>query len=319
MRECAPASPRCYSVFTHLWTIVTVPASFKPASLVLTIGVLIVAMFSFQIGAAVAKQLFPLVGASGTTALRLGLSSLMLLAVWRPWRIRPSAREARMILVYGLSMGIMNLCFYESLNHIPLGIAVALEFTGPLGVAVATSRRVVDFVWIGLAAIGLVALLPLGFSATAVDPVGVAFALAAGVCWAIYILSGQKAGSAHGGQTTALGTVIAAMVIVPIGFGNAGTALLSPTLLPLGCAVAVLSSALPYSLEMYAMTRLPTRTFGVLMSGDPALAALSGLVFLGEKLTIIQWGAVACIVVASAGIAVTSRTATQAAPQPLAN
>jgi inner membrane transporter RhtA len=304
-------------VFTHFWIIVTVPAPFKPASAVLTIAVLIVAMLSFQIGAAVAKQLFPLVGASGTTALRLGLSALMLLPVWRPWRVRPSMREARMILVYGLSMGVMNLCFYESLNHIPLGIAVALEFTGPLGVAVATSRRVVDFVWIGLAVLGLLALLPLGFSAAAVDMVGVGYALAAGVCWAIYILSGQKAGSAHGGQTTALGTVIAAMLIVPIGFGNVGTALLSPGLLPLGCAVAVLSSALPYSLEMYAMTRLPTRTFGVLMSGDPALAALSGLVFLGEKLTIIQWGAVACIVFASAGIAVTSRAAPQPAGQPL--
>ena len=295
----------------------TVPASFKPASTVLTIAVLIVAMLSFQIGAAVAKQLFPLVGASGTTALRLGLSALMLLPVWRPWRVRPNLREARMILVYGLSMGVMNLCFYESLNHIPLGIAVALEFTGPLGVAVATSRRVIDFVWIGLAVLGLLALLPLGYSAAAVDLVGVGYALAAGICWAIYIVSGQKAGSAHGGQTTALGTVIAAMLIVPIGFGNVGTALLSPGLLPLGCAVAVLSSALPYSLEMYAMTRLPTRTFGVLMSGDPALAALSGLVFLGEKLTVIQWGAVACIVFASAGIAVTSRAAPQPAGQPL--
>ena len=295
----------------------TVPAAFKPASTVLTIAVLIVAMLSFQVGAAVAKQLFPLVGASGTTALRLGLSALMLLPVWRPWRVRPNGREARMILVYGLSMGVMNLCFYESLNHIPLGIAVALEFTGPLGVAVATSRRVIDFVWIGLAVLGLLALLPLGHSAAAVDLVGVGYALAAGICWAIYIVSGQKAGSAHGGQTTALGTVIAAMLIVPIGFGNVGTALLSPGLLPLGCAVAVLSSALPYSLEMYAMTRLPTRTFGVLMSGDPALAALSGLVFLGEKLTVIQWGAVACIMLASAGIAVTSRAASQPAGQPL--
>lgn len=295
----------------------TVPASFKPASTVLTVAVLIVAMLSFQIGAAVAKQLFPLVGASGTTALRLGLSALMLLPVWRPWRVRPNMREAGMILVYGLSMGVMNLCFYESLNHIPLGIAVALEFTGPLGVAVATSRRVVDFVWIGLAVLGLLALLPLGFSAVAVDIVGVGFALAAGICWAIYIVSGQKAGSAHGGQTTALGTVVAAILIVPIGFGTVGTALLSPGLLPLGCAVAVLSSALPYSLEMYSMTRLPTRTFGVLMSGDPALAALSGLVFLGEKLTIIQWGAVACIVFASAGIAATSRAASQPAGQPL--
>jgi inner membrane transporter RhtA len=292
---------------------VTVPAPFKPHSFVLPIAVLIVAMFSFQVGAALAKQMFPVVGAPGATALRLGFASLMLLAAWRPWRIRPSAREARVIVIYGLAMGWMNLFFYLSLRHIPLGIAVALEFTGPLAVAVSTSRRAIDFVWIALAAVGLVALLPLGLQSKTLDAAGVAYGLAAGVCWAIYILAGQKAGNAHGGQTAALGAVIAALVIVPIGIGTAGAALLSPALLPIACGVALLSSALPYSLEMYALTRLPTRTFGVLMSGDPALGALSGLVFLGENLTVVQWGAVASIMCASAGIAVTSRSV----PQPL--
>ena len=286
----------------------TVSASFKPRSFVLPIAVLVIAMFSFQIGAALAKQMFPVVGAPGATALRLGFASLMLLAAWRPWRIRPSVREARMIVIYGLAMGWMNLFFYLSLRHIPLGIAVALEFTGPLAVAIGTSRRVIDFAWIALAAVGLLALLPLGLQSRTLDFAGVAYGLAAGVCWAIYIVAGQKAGSAHGGQTAALGTLVAALVIVPIGIGTAGGALFSPALLPIACGVALLSSALPYSLEMYALTRLPTRTFGVLMSGDPALAALSGLVFLGEKLTPVQWGAVACIVCASAGIAVTSRS-----------
>ncbi len=280
---------------------------FKPHSVVLPIAVLIVAMFSFQLGAVIAKQLFPAVGASGTTALRMGLSGLMLLAVWRPWHLRLTRREAGIIVIYGLSMGLMNLLFYSSLERIPLGIAVALEFTGPLAVAMASSRRPVDFVWILLAVFGLLVLLPLRVGAQPLDPTGVAFALAAGVCWGIYIVFGQKAGNAHGGQTAALGTAIGALVIVPIGIGHAGLALFSPALLPAAVALAVLSSALPYSLEMYALTRLPTRTFGVLMSGDPALAALAGLVFLGERLSIIQWTAVASIMLASAGSAATSR------------
>jgi inner membrane transporter RhtA len=290
---------------------VTLPSPFKPNSVVLPVAALIVAMFSFQIGAVVAKQLFPVVGATGATALRLGLSSVILLAGWRPWRIRLSWGEARSIVIYGLAMGLMNLFFYSSLNRIPLGIAVALEFAGPLAVAMASSRRPIDFVWIALAAFGLIALLPLGLESRPLDSVGVGFALAAGVCWAIYIVFGQKAGNAHGGQTTALGTLVGAIVIVPLGIGQAGMALLSPSILPAACAVALLSTALPYSLEMYALTRLPTRTFGVLMSGDPALGALSGLIFLGEKLSSIQWAAIASIMLASAGSAYTSRRSLQ--------
>jgi inner membrane transporter RhtA len=286
---------------------VTLASPFKPHSVVLPVAVLIVAMFCFQIGAALAKQLFPIVGALGTTALRLGLASLMLLAVWRPWRVRPNAREARTIVMYGLAMGWMNLFFYLSLNRIPLGIAVALEFTGPLAVAIATSRRAIDFAWIALAAAGLIVLLPWGRESKPLDPAGIAYALAAGVCWALYIVFGQKAGNAHGGQTAALGTLAAAIVIMPIGIAQSGTALLSPALLPTACAMALLSSALPYSLEMYALTRLPTRTFGVLMSANPALGALSGLIFLGETLSIVQWAAIASIMFASAGSAATSR------------
>ncbi|MGA2842144.1 MAG: threonine/homoserine exporter RhtA [Steroidobacteraceae bacterium] len=285
----------------------TLASPFKPHSVVLPVAVLIVAMFCFQIGAVLAKQLFPIVGALGTTALRLGLASLMLLAVWRPWRVRPNAREARTIVMYGLAMGWMNLFFYLSLNRIPLGIAVALEFTGPLAVAIATSRRAIDFAWIALAAAGLIVLLPWGRESKPLDPAGIAYALAAGVCWALYIVFGQKAGNAHGGQTAALGTLAAAIVIMPIGIAQSGTALLSPALLPTACAMALLSSALPYSLEMYALTRLPTRTFGVLMSANPALGALSGLIFLGETLSIVQWGAIASIMFASAGSAATSR------------
>jgi inner membrane transporter RhtA len=297
-----------------LWGIIVTPSPpFKSASVALPVAVLIVAMFSFQLGAVLAKQLFPAVGATGTTALRLGLSSLMLMAVWRPWRLRLTRLEARIIVIYGLSMGLMNWLFYLSLERIPLGIAVALEFTGPLAVAMASSRRPVDFLWILLAVFGLLVLLPLRMGAQPLDPVGIGLALAAGVCWGIYIIFGQKAGNAHGGQTAALGTVIGALVIVPFGIGRAGLALFSPALLPAAAALAVLSSALPFSLEMYALTRLPTRTFGVLMSGDPALAALAGLVFLGERLSVIQWTAVASIMLASAGSAATSRRPPQAA------
>ncbi|MGA2344098.1 MAG: EamA family transporter, partial [Steroidobacteraceae bacterium] len=227
----------------------------------------------------------------------------------------------RSILIYGSAMGVMNLLFYSSLRRIPLGIAVALEFTGPLAVAIATSRRGLDFLWIALAAAGIVALLPLGMAplgiaplgiaplgiqARALPPAGIAFALGAGVCWALYIVFGQKAGAAHGGATAALGTLVGAAIIAPIGVAQAGAALLSPAILPAACGVALLSSALPYSLEMYALTRLPTRTFGVLMSAEPALGALSGLYFLGEQLTAIQWAAIASIMIASGGSAAAS-------------
>jgi inner membrane transporter RhtA len=276
------------------------------------IAVLIAAMFCFQLGAVVAKGLFPAVGAAGTTALRLGLAALMLLAVWRPWRLRLQRREMRVILAYGVALGCMNFCFYLSLRSIPLGIAVALEFGGPLALAMAASRRAVDFVWILMAALGLLALLPMGLGSKTLDGAGVAYALAAGVFWAFYIFFGRKAGAAHGGQTTALGMSVAAILIVPIGAAQAGAALLSPAILPAALGMAVLSSALPYSLEMLAMSKLPTRTVGVLMSLDPALGALSGMFFLAEHLNWVQWLAVAAIMAASAGSAATSR---DAAPQ----
>ncbi|MEP6548451.1 MAG: EamA family transporter [Gammaproteobacteria bacterium] len=269
-------------------------------------------MFCFQLGAVIAKGLFPVVGAAGTTALRMALASIMLLAVWRPWRMRMNAREMRVVLLYGLSLGCMNYFFYLSLSSIPLGIAVALEFAGPLALAMAASRRALDFLWILMAAIGLLALLPHGFGAKPLDTAGVIYGLAAGVFWALYIHFGRKAGAAHGGQITALGMVIGAVVVVPFGVVQAGAQMLSPAILPAAIGVALLSSALPYSLEMLAMPKLPTRTVGVLMSLDPALGAVSGLCFLGERLSIIQWAAIASIMAASAGSAASSRNS---APQ----
>lgn len=284
----------------------------KTDSVTAPIAVLIAAMVCFQLGATIAKGLFPAVGASGTVALRLALSALMLLAVWRPWRLRLNASELRVIVIYGVALGWMNFFFYLSLRFIPLGVAVSLEFVGPLALAMAASRRAIDFLWILLAALGLLALLPLGLGSKQLDPVGVACGLAAGACWALYIYFGRKAGAAHGGQTTALGMLIGAVMIVPIGAASAGWQLLSPAILPAAIGVALLSSAIPYSLEMLAMPRLPTRTVGVLMSLDPALGALAGLWFLGESLTWIQWAAIASIMAASAGSAATGRNAVPA-------
>jgi inner membrane transporter RhtA len=275
----------------------------KTSPIAVPITALTVAMACFQLGAALAKSLFPLVGASGTAALRLAIASLILLAVWRPWHIRLTPAQLRTVIVYGVAMGWMNYFFYLALSYIPLGITMALEFTGPLGVALFASRRPVDFLWILLAGLGLIALLPLGLGGQPLSVVGVAYALGAGVCWALYIVFGRRAGAAHGGQITALGTVIGAAMIVPIGLSHSGAQLFSPSILPAAVGVAVLSSALPYSLEMYAMPRIPTRTFGVLMSLNPALGAVSGLIFLGEMLTVVQWAAIASIVAASAGSA----------------
>lgn len=267
-------------------------------------------MFCFQLGAVLAKGLFPMVGAAGTTALRTALASLMLLVVWRPWRMRLTPAELRTVLAYGLAMGCMNFCFYQSLRTIPLGIAVALEFAGPLALAMGASRRAIDFLWILMATIGLISLLPIGIGTTPLDTEGVVYGLAAGVFWALYIYFGRKAGAAHGGQTTAFGMLVSAVILVPIGVAQAGAQLLSPAILPAALGVALLSSALPYSLEMMAMPKLPTRTVGVLMSLDPALGALSGLIFLGERLSWIQWAAIASIMAASAGSAATSRAST---------
>ncbi len=275
--------------------------------LVLPVLVLILAMIGFQAGAALAKTLIPAIGPSGTVALRLGFATLMLWPVWRPWRLRVDARAARAIVIYGLSLGCMNLLFYCALARIPLGIAVALEFTGPLAVSLAASRRGRDFLWVALALGGILMLVPHGVLREPVDPAGMVYALGSGGSWALYIIYGRRAGASHGGQITAMGMLVGAVVIVPFGIAHAGSALLAPAVWPTALAVALLSSALPYSLEMYAMTRLPTRAFGVLMSLDPALAAVFGLAFLGERLSLVQWSAIALIVLASLGSAASSR------------
>lgn len=271
------------------------------ASVLLPVLLLLIAMFSIQLGASLAKSLFPAVGAMGATSLRLGFGTLLLWLVLRPWRMSWRTLPWKMLLGYGISLGVMNSLFYLALQTVPLGIAIALEFTGPLGLALLASRRLRDVGWVVLAVAGLLLLVPWSSQDAALDPLGVACALGAGVCWALYIVFGQKAGADHGAQTVALGATIAAVVAVPWGVMESGMALLAPALLPVGLAVAVLSMALPYSLEMFALTRLPVRTFGMLMSLEPAIGALCGFAFLHEHLGPLQWIAIIAVVVASAG------------------
>ena len=289
------------------------------ASLLWPVGALVAGIVSLCVGTAFAKQLFPLIGAAGTTAYRVGFAALLLCAVWRPWRWRLSPRGAGTLALYGAVLGAMNLLFYLSLRTIPLGIAVAIEFTGPLAVALLASRRPADSLWIGLAAIGLALLLVPGWPAAApealrpLDPTGLACVLGAALCWALYIVFGQRAGRLHGGQVVSLGMGVAALVVLPVGIAEAGAALLDPRLIGLGLAVAILSSALPYSLEMVALKRLPRQTFGVLLSLEPAVAALAGLAILGERLSLPDALAVACIVAASAGSTLSAARARRAA------
>ncbi|EMK1203314.1 threonine/homoserine exporter RhtA [Enterobacter asburiae] len=283
------------------------PGLSRTSSVWLPVAVILIAMLSIQSGASLAKSLFPLVGAPGVTALRIVLGTVILVVIFKPWRLRFKKEQRLPLLFYGLSLGAMNYLFYLSIQTIPLGIAVALEFTGPLAVALFSSRRPVDFIWVVLAVLGLWFLLPLGQSVAEIDLTGAALALGAGACGAVYILTGQRAGEEHGPATVALGSLIAAIVFVPIGMAQATESIWQWSVMPIGLAVAILSTALPYSLEMIALTRLPTRIFGTLMSMEPALAAISGMVFLGETLTLTQTLALCSIIAASMGSTLTMR------------
>lgn len=269
------------------------------------------------VGTSWAKQaLFPVVGAQGTTAVRVGLSALLMLMLWRPWRWRLSRADAQAVALYGAALGAMNLMFYLSLQTLPFGLAVAIEFAGPLAVAIWSSRRAVDFVWVALAIVGLALLLPLGLSGSTLDPLGVLYAVGAAVFWALYIVFGKRAGHLHAGQSVSLGLMVAALVVVPVGVAHAGAALLSPSVLLVGVAVAAISSALPISLEMMALKRLPKEAFGIMISMEPAVAALLALVLLGERLDTVQWLAIGCIVAASMGSAATARRLPAVQAQP---
>lgn len=277
-----------------------------PASTLMPVLALLAAMVSTYVGAAIAKFLFPQVGSQGVTALRVGLAACMLLAWRKPWRVPLARADIPNLLVYGLMLGCMNLLIYGAFARIPIGIAVAIEVTGPLMVVLAGSRRLQDIAWLACAVLGLWLLLPLRAHASSLDPLGIALALGAAFCWAMYIVFGKRVSTLQGGQAVAWGMLAAALFTVPVGVAHAGSALLAPGVLAAGLGVALLSSALPYSLEMAALKRLPRRVFGILVSASPALSALAGWLVLGEQLTALQWLAIGLIIAASSGAAATA-------------
>jgi inner membrane transporter RhtA len=269
------------------------------------------AIISVQGGAAIAKGLFPVVGAAGTASLRIGLSALMLLVAVRPRLGQLRAAQWRAVVPYGLALGAMNFLFYCALARVPLGLGVTLEFVGPLLVALAGSRRWLDVLWAVLAGAGIALIAPWG--GHGIDVVGMLFALAAGGCWAVYIVLGGRVAEVLPGNTAvAVGMLFATLAVLPFGVASGQLEGLTPQLLALGAALALLSSALPFTLEMQALKRLPTRTFSILMSLEPAAAALCGWIFLHERLTFGQWLAVVLVMAASAGATLTARKAVAA-------
>ncbi|MDQ3573246.1 MAG: EamA family transporter [Actinomycetota bacterium] len=255
---------------------------------------------SVQIGAAFATTLFDDVGPGGTVFLRIGFAALILLAVWRP-ALRLGARvDRRSVLLLGGALAAMNLSFYAALDRIPLGIAVTLEFVGPLGVAILASRRRLDLIWVGLAIVGLVLLAP--FPGSSLDGLGCVLALVAGLFWGAYIMLTARVGQAFaGGAGLAIAMTVAAAAVIPAGVLDGGAELLDARILAIGLAVALLSSVVPYSLEMEALRRLPEGTFGVLMSLEPAVAATVGFVGLDQGLEPREIAAIALVLAASIG------------------
>ncbi|WP_353246243.1 DMT family transporter [Limnohabitans sp.] len=262
-------------------------------------------LLSLAFGTSFAKSLFPALGAEGTTAYRIVFATLILMAVFRPWRRKWVWADALPLGLYGVTLGVMNLLFYSAIKTIPFGVAIAIEFTGPLAVAVWTSKKASDWLWVALAIAGLALLLPLpgGDAATALDPMGVFFAFTAGICWALYIVFGQRVALRYGSMATPMGMLAAAIVVAPIGVFHAGTAMLDPQWLMAGLAVALLSSAIPYALEMFSLNHLPKNTFSILLSLEPAVGALAGWLVLAEHLTLSQGLAIALVMAASMGTA----------------
>jgi inner membrane transporter RhtA len=268
----------------------------RASAVVLVLG----GAISVQSGAAVATELFDELGPVGTVMLRLLFAAIVLAAIWRPALAGLRGAHARDVILFGVALAAMNTSFYLSLDRIPLGIAVTLEFVGPLGVAFALTRSRADLLWAGLAAAGILLLAPdLG---EGLDSLGVALALLAGGFWAAYIVLAERVGRAFtGGDGLALAMLVSAVLVLPAGLAAGGSDLLDPGLLAIGLAVALLSSAIPYSLELEALRRLPRSTFGVLMSLEPGIAATIGFLALGQALAARELLAIALVVTASAG------------------
>ena len=277
----------------------------------LPVAALIGSLITLSVGTSLAKSLFPFVGAEGTTTYRLIFSTLLLMAFWRPWRRTWSWNEAPLLVMFGATLGVMNLLFYSAIKTVPFGLAIAIEFTGPLAVALWSSKKPLDFVWIVLAVLGMGLILPLSQqigadSPAALDPVGIGFALGAGFCWAMYIVIGQRVADRIGAFATPMGMLVAAIVVTPFGISVAGTSLLNVEWMLIGLGIALLSSAIPYSLEMYSLKHLPKQTFSILLSLEPAVGALAGWLVLAEQLNTQQLCAIGLIMAASMGSAMTA-------------
>jgi inner membrane transporter RhtA len=265
------------------------------------VALVVAAVTSLQFGAGFAVTLFDELGPGGAAFLRQAFAAAVLIAIWRPRLAGHALVDIRLAAAFGIVLGLMNWAIYSAMDRIPLGIAVTIEFAGPLAVAVIGSRRALDLLWVALAAGGILLLAdPSGGS---LDSAGVAFALLAATMWAFYILLSARVGQVFpGGSGLALAMVAAVMITAPFGISQAGSELLSPELLAAGAAVALASSVIPYSLELEALRRLPARVFGVLMSLEPAVAAIAGLVVLGQALDALEWIAIGLVVVAGIGV-----------------
>ena len=258
------------------------------------------AIVSVQCGAALAFDLFDEIGPAGAVFLRVALAAVVLALLWRP-ALRGRSREGvRNVLLFGVALAGMNLSFYEGLERVPLGIAVTLEFVGPLGVALVGSRHARDLLWVALAAGGILLLSPgLGDD---LDLLGAGLCLLAGAFWAAYIVLAERVGRQfEGGDGLALAMVAGAVLLVPVGIAEGGADLIEPEILAVGLLLALLSSAIPYSFELEALRHLPRGTFGVLMSMEPAVAAVVGFIALNQDLAATELAAVAMVVAASAG------------------
>jgi inner membrane transporter RhtA len=271
----------------------------------------VLAIVSFQTGAAIAKGIFPVLGAVATSSLRMIISAVILVIFNRPNLRNLTAAQWKAVALYGLTLGSMNIIFYLAIARIPLGLGVTLEFIGPLTLALTTSKRVIDFLWVLLAAAGIALITP--WSNNGLNIIGVLLALLAGAFWAAYIILGQRISRIMDpGKAVTIGMFFASLLVLPMAVGDGLLIHLKREMLLPGLALALLSSAIPFTLEMHALRKIPAKMFSILMSLEPAVAALTGLIFLGEYLSLYEWFAVTFIIVASAGAALTVKTNAQA-------
>lgn len=257
-------------------------------------------MISIQIGAAIAVQLFPSVGTAGVVLMRVGFAAVILNILWRPRWDFADRNAIWTAVLFGLSLAAMNYLFYLAIDRIPLGLAVTIEFVGPLGVAVAGSRRILDIVWVLLAAAGIILLSP--WTGSKIDPIGIFFVLGAGLFWAVYIILSARIGKVYpGGSGLALAMMVGGIALLPFGIILSGPRLLDPIHILSGIGIAILSSAIPYSLDVEALRRIPTHIFGILMSLEPAVASLAGFLLLGESLEVRGIVALVLVTIATIG------------------